>query len=32
VIIGSMVLGIVGALRAHEGVAYRYPVTLRLIS
>lgn len=32
VIVGSMVLGIVGALRAHEGVAYRYPVTLRLVS
>lgn len=32
VIIGSMVLGIIAAIRSNEGVAYRYPVTLRLVS
>ena len=32
VIIGSMVLGVIGALRANAGIAYRYPITLRLIS
>ena len=32
VIIGSMVLGVIGGLRANEGIAYRYPVTLRLVS
>jgi uncharacterized protein len=32
VIIGSMVLGVVAALQAHEGRPYRYPVTLRIVS
>ena len=32
VVIGSMVLGVIGALRANAGIAYRYPITLRLIS
>ena len=32
VIIGSMVLGVLAAVQAHQGVAYRYPVTLRLVS
>lgn len=32
VIVGSMVLGVIGALRANEGIAYRYPLTLRLVS
>lgn len=29
--VGSLVLGIIGAIKANEGVAYRYPFTLRLI-
>ena len=32
VIIGAMVFGVIGGLKAYEGVAYRYPVTLRLVS
>ena len=32
VIIGSMVLGVVGGIQAHQGIAYRYPLTLRLVS
>lgn len=31
VMIAAMVLGIVGAVKANEGVAYRYPATYRLI-
>ncbi len=29
--IGSLVLAIVGGIKANEGVAYRYPITLRLV-
>jgi len=32
VIIGSMVLGVLAAVQAHQGIAYRYPLTLRLVS
>jgi uncharacterized protein len=32
VIIGSMVLGVIGGLQANQGIAYRYPATLRLVS
>lgn len=32
VVLGSMVLGVVAALQAHQGIAYRYPLTLRLVS
>ncbi len=32
VIIGSMVLGVIGGLQANQGILYRYPVTLRLVS
>lgn len=31
VFIGALVLTIIGALKANEGVMYRYPLTLRLI-
>jgi uncharacterized protein len=31
VIVGSMVLGVMGAVQANQGVLYRYPLTLRLI-
>jgi uncharacterized Tic20 family protein len=31
VIVGSMVLGVLAAVQAHQGVAYRYPLTLRLV-
>jgi hypothetical protein len=31
VVVGSMVLGVMGAVQANNGVPYRYPVTLRLI-
>ncbi len=29
--IGNLVLGIMAALKSNEGVAYRYPFTLRLV-
>lgn len=32
VIIGSMVLGVIGGLQANQGIRYRYPLTLRLVS
>ena len=32
VVIGSMVLGVLAALKANQGVPYRYPMTLRLVS
>ena len=32
VIIGSIVLGVVGGLQANQGIFYRYPVALRLVS
>jgi uncharacterized Tic20 family protein len=32
VIIGAIVLGVIGGLQAHQGIPYRYPVTLRLVS
>jgi uncharacterized protein len=32
VIIGSIVLGVVGGLQANQGISYRYPVALRLVS
>jgi uncharacterized Tic20 family protein len=32
VIIGSIVLGVIGGLQANQGIPYRYPVTLRLVS
>jgi uncharacterized Tic20 family protein len=30
--LGALVLVIIAAIKANEGVAYRYPLTLRLIS
>jgi len=32
VIVGSMVLGVIAALQANQGIPYRYPLTLRLVS
>jgi uncharacterized protein len=32
VVMGWLVLSIVAAVKANEGIAYRYPLTLRLVN
>jgi uncharacterized Tic20 family protein len=32
VVVGAMVLGVIAALQANQGIPYRYPLTLRLVS